>query len=104
MRTQIGIIVAYLLLGCILLEDALPYFAESNLMEMCETKAESGEKESKKEKEVEDDLSSPSKERLPQTEERTALTVLLNGSISADSEKIPDSAHRSIFSPPPERA
>ncbi len=100
MRIRIGIIMAYLLLGCILLEDALPYFAKSNTMELCECKTESEEKESKKLfeddwKEVKDKYNAASFQ---------AFTVLIHpGSLTADSEEIPDSAHQSIFSPPPNR-
>lgn len=102
MRTRIGIMVAYLLLGCILLEDALPCFAKSNLMEMCESKTEKSEKETKSEKEIKDELSE-AKERFHSTNLRISSFLIHPGSIFTDSEEIPDSAHRSIFSPPPER-
>ncbi|MFN0033492.1 MAG: hypothetical protein ACKVUS_00410 [Saprospiraceae bacterium] len=100
MRIRIGIIVAYLLLGCILMEDALPCFADSNLMEMCESKTENGEKEAKKEKEIKDELNE-AKERVHAASLRTFSFLVHPGSLFADSEEIPDSAHRSIFSPPP---
>lgn len=100
MRIRIGILLAYLLLGCILLEDALPYFADSNLMEICESKAETGEKEGKKEKELESEWNE-AKDRH-HAESIPDFSFLIHpGSILADSEEIPDSAHRSIFSPPP---
>ena len=102
MRIRIGIIMAYLLLGCILLEDALPYFAHSIMMEICESNTENGEKDTKKGKEIEDELSQV-KDRFP-VENGSPFSFLLHpGSILADSDEIPDSAHQSIFSPPPNR-
>lgn len=103
MRTRIGILVAYLLLGCILLEDAFPYFASMDTHTLCEAKTESEEKEAKKEKETVDEWSD-AKERL-QTSPYRAFACFLNheGSLIADSDEIPDSAHQRIFSPPPER-
>ena len=103
MRIRIGIIVAYLLLGCILLEDALPYFADSNTIEMCESKTESSEKETKKEKELEDEWL-VFKEKLPVVGATLSILLIHPGSILADSDVIPDSAHQSIFTPPPDRA
>jgi len=102
MRIRIGIIMAYLLLGCILLEDALPYFAKSNMMEMCESNTENGEKDTKKGKEIEDEWNQV-KDRFP-VENVSLFSFLIHpGSILADSDEIPDSAHQSIFSPPPNR-
>ncbi len=102
MRIRIGIIMAYLLLGCILLEDALPYFAKSNMMEMCESKTETGEKDSKKEKELENEWKEV-KDRFHTDNSFNFSFWAHPGSLSADSDKIPDSAHLSIFSPPPNR-
>jgi hypothetical protein len=103
MRIRIGIIMAYLLLGCLLLEDALPYFGKSNIMEMYQLNAEGGEKDSKKEKEIEDEWS--------QTKDRLQFESICNfsfsnhpGGILTDSEVIPDSAHLSVYSPPPDIA
>jgi len=103
MRIRIGIIMAYLLLGCILLEEALPYFAKSNTMEMYASNAENGEKDTKKDKEIEDDWSQV-KERF--RFECLAQISFLNhsGCTLADSDEIPDSAQLSVFSPPPDRA
>lgn len=101
MRTRIGIILAYLLLGCILLEDVMPYFAESSVLEMCEPKAESEEKEAKKEKEAGDEWKEP-KERFAAARLCVASFLSHSGIFLANSEAIPDSAHQSIFSPPPE--
>ena len=103
MRIRIGIIMAYLLLGCILLEDALPYFAKSNLMEMYESNIETGEKDTKKEKEIEDEWSHI-KDRL--LVESICHFSFLNhpGSILADSDVIPQSAYLSVFTPPPDKA
>jgi len=100
MRIRIGIILAYLLLGCILLEDALPYFAEACQIEMCEAKTESGEKDTKKEKELEDEWKEV-KDRLHPDRLLNHFVLIHNGSILADAEEIPDSANQSIFSPPP---
>ena len=102
MRIRIGIIMAYLLLGCILLEDALPYFADLNTMEMCESKTENGEKDSKKEKEFENEWNVV-KERFHADFAHDFSFLTYSGSLSVDSDKIPDSAHQSIFSPPPDR-
>ncbi len=101
MRIRIGILMAYLLLGCILLEDALPYFAKSNTMEMCESKTESGEKDAKKEKELENEWND-TKERFHPESVINYSFLIHPGSILADSDEIPDSAHQSIFSPPPD--
>ena len=101
MRLRIGIILAYLLLGCILLEDALPYFADSNMMQLCESKSESEEKDSKKEIE---DTWKEVKERLQPSYLYYHDSLMHLGSIFADSDEILDSAHQSIFSPPPDRA
>jgi hypothetical protein len=94
---------AYLLLGCLLLEDALPYFAKSNRMEIYESNVEGEGKETKKEKELEDEWS--------QVKDRLQVLSICNfsfsshpGSIMADPEVIPDSAHLSVYSPPPDRA
>ncbi len=100
MRIRIGIIMAYLLLGCILLEDALPYFAESNKMEMCESKSENGDKKSKKEKETEEEWKE-AKAKFNPSNAHLCSFLIHSGSLSADSDDIPDSAHQSIFSPPP---
>ena len=100
MRIRIGIIMAYLLLGCILLEVALPYIAKSNRMEMCERKKESVEKDGKKEKELEDECKEV-KEKFRAARFHSFSFLTHPGSLFADSEKIPDSAHQSIFSPPP---
>jgi hypothetical protein len=101
MRTRIGILLAYLLLGCILLEDVMPYFAESSVWEMCESKAESEEKEAKKEKESGEEWKE-SKERFAAARFCFASFLSHSGGLLAGSEAIPDSAHPSIFSPPPE--
>ena len=103
MRIRIGIIMAYLLLGCILLEDALPYFAKMNTMEMCESKTETGEKEGKKEKNIEDEWKEL-KEKLQLGNFHDASFLSHPGSLQTDSDEIPDSVHQSIFSPPPKRA
>lgn len=100
MRIRIGIIMAYLLLGCILLEDALPYFANMNTIEMYEAKTESGEKDSKKE--IEDEWKELN-DKLPSVKFFEPTFLMHRGSIFADSDIIPDSAHQSIFSPPPDR-
>jgi hypothetical protein len=101
MRTRIGIIAAYLLLGCILLEDAFPYFACSDTITFCEAKTESEEKEAKKET---SDEWSEAKERLQSAScPAFASFQFHTGSLMADSDEIPDSAHQSIFSPPPEQ-
>ncbi|MBC7776667.1 MAG: hypothetical protein H7246_14635 [Phycisphaerae bacterium] len=103
MRIRIGILLTYLLLGCILLEDALPYFAKSNLMEMCESKTETGEKEGKKSKELENEWNE-AKDRLHDENVLEYAFLIHPGSIFADSDEIPDSPYQSIFSPPPDRA
>jgi hypothetical protein len=103
MRIRIGIIMAYLLLGCLLMEEALPYFAESNMMEMYESNAENGEKDTKKEKEIEDEWSQV-KDRHPFINIRSFSFLNHPGSILADSEVIPDSVHLSVYTPPPDRA
>lgn len=100
MRIRIGIILAYLLLGCILLEDALPYFGHANMIEMYEAKTESGEKDSKKE--IEDEWKEVS-DKFPAIRSFDGTFLMHLGSIYADSDIIPDSAHQSIFSPPPDR-
>ena len=100
MRIRIGIILAYLLLGCILLEDALPYLGHANLMEIYEAKTESGEKDSKKE--IEDEWKELN-DKLPSVKFFEPVFLMHGGSISANSDIIPDSAHQSIFSPPPDR-
>lgn len=55
MRTRFGIFFMYLILACILSENALPYFADSQAMECFEQKKECSEKEEKKGREVEDE-------------------------------------------------
>lgn len=103
MRIRIGIFLAYLLLGCILLEDALPYFAEMNTMEMYEAKTETGEKDGKKEKKIEKEWK-VLKEKLQLGNFYDGSFLTHPGSLHADSDAIPDSEHQSIFSPPPDRA
>jgi hypothetical protein len=103
MRIRIGIIMAYLLLGCLLLEDALPYFAKTNMMEMYESNAENGEKDTQKEKEIEDEWSQV-KDRHLELGIRNYSFLNHPGSILADSEVIPDSAHLSVYTPPPDLA
>ncbi|MFN0214313.1 MAG: hypothetical protein ACKVT2_08670 [Saprospiraceae bacterium] len=102
MRIRIGIFLAYLLLACILIEDALPYFAKSATMEMCEPKTESGEKDSKKEKEIEDELKEV-KDKFNPSQIQNLAFLICQIRTQAASDKIPDSAHQSIFSPPPNR-
>jgi len=92
---------AYLLLGCILLEDALPYFADSYRLQLSESKSESEEKDSKKDIE---DTWKEVRERLQASYLYYPDSLMHPGSILADSDEIPDSAHQSIFSPPPDRA
>ena len=103
MRIRIGIFLAYLLLGCILLEDALPYFAEMKAMKMYEAKTESGEKEGKKEKKIEDECKEL-KEKLQLANFQDSSFLTYPGSLHTVSDEIPDSEHQSIFSPPPDRA
>lgn len=102
MRIRIGIILAYLLLVCILVEDALPYFAESNTMEMCEFKSESESNELQKEKEQGSDWKD-FREKVLAPDLMAYASWIHPGSLFADSEMIPDSAHQSIFSPPPNK-
>jgi hypothetical protein len=101
MRIRIGIIMTYLLLGCLILEDALPYFAMSNMMEMSESNIESSEKDTKKEKEIE--FESKAVKDMFHFDSICYFSFLTHpGSILADSDEIPDSVNQSIFSPPPD--
>ncbi|MBN8680262.1 MAG: hypothetical protein J0M29_18700 [Chitinophagales bacterium] len=100
MRIGIGIIVAYLLLGCILLEDAQPYFAGTTWMEMYESKVEHSEKDEKKETEADDDWN--------EFKDRHAVVILQDvavashwSSVLAEAVLISSDAFCTIFSPPP---
>ncbi|HAD13228.1 MAG TPA: hypothetical protein DCF33_12425 [Saprospirales bacterium] len=102
MRIRIGILLAYLLLGCILMEDIQPYFSGLQWMEMCESKVENSEKEGKKEGESDDEWK--------EFKNRQAVFILQDlaaaahwSSAIADAETIPAAAYRTIFSPPPNR-
>ena len=102
MHFRTGVILVYLLLGCILMEDALPYFAQANQMECFEYKAD-GSKDGKKQKDFE--------EEFKLFHEKFGFDALLSGIeteskvlVSPLSERIPDSAHLTIFAPPPNQA
>jgi len=102
MRIRIGIFMAYLLLGCILLENALPCIAHSMLMEVCESTSEKGENTTKTERDIEADLSHVS---VGFRNRQFPVVSILNApdSILAASDEILDSACLSVFSPPPDK-
>lgn len=103
MRTRFGIFFMYLILACILSENALPYFADSQAMECFEQKKECSEKEEKKGREVEDEWKAL-KEKNHLRFFRLTSYPTRSCQIFAESDNIPDSAIQAIFSPPPERA
>jgi hypothetical protein len=99
---RISYTIAYLIMACILFEDAMPYFADADSLEICEAKSEKGAEEGKEKSGAEKDFF-----KIREKGARflfIAPTVIIERClIASDSEKIPDSAHRVIFSPPPER-
>lgn len=100
MRIRTGVILAYLLLSCILLEDALPYFAQANKMECFEYKSDGNTKESKKQKDFEDEIKLVH-ERFSFESLLPVLETETNEVIHVAFERIPDSIKLGIFSPPP---
>ncbi|MBL7806507.1 MAG: hypothetical protein JNN28_01760 [Saprospiraceae bacterium] len=100
MRIRIGIIAAYLLLGCILFEDAQPYFAGLQWMEMCESKVENSEKDGKKEGELDDEWKDFKDRHTGFVLQDFAVTAHWT-SVLADADLMPAATYRSIFSPPP---
>ncbi|MFN0175312.1 MAG: hypothetical protein ACKVU0_11735 [Saprospiraceae bacterium] len=103
MRTRINTIAVYLLLSCMLFEHALPWFVEVDTISMCETKTETEGKDTKSGKDTVDEWKSLD-ENVHTDERGCGASFFHMGSLFADSDKIPDSAHRTIFSPPPNRA
>jgi hypothetical protein len=102
MRIRIGILLAYLLLGCILLEDVQPYFDGLQWMEMCESKVENSEKEGKKESEPDDEWKEFKNRHAGLILQDLVATAHWSRAL-ADAEMIPAATYRTIFSPPPNR-
>lgn len=86
-----------------LFEHALPWFIEVDAIEMYESKTETEGKDTKSGKETVDEWKAFN-ESIHADETGSNASLFHLGSLFADSDKIPDSAHRSIFSPPPNRA
>lgn len=99
---RIGYTVAYLIMACILFEDAMPYFSDAESLEICEAKTEKGAEEGKEKKGAEHDLFKI-REKTTRFIRLSPTVIVKRCPISSESEAIPDSAHRTIFSPPPEQ-
>ena len=89
------------MLTCLSFEHAVPFFMiQTGIIEVFDSKGETGEKDAKIA--IDDLISLGDHHALPEIED--ASLQLHTGSLCADSEEIPDSAHQSIFSPPPNEA
>jgi len=101
MLKRINIVAVYLLLCCMLFEHAAPCFAGAALIEICENQSESEGKDPKTEQEISYDLKAM-KERFQLSEIRDLALSPLKGRFFADLERIPDSKHQPVNSPPPD--
>lgn len=99
---RIGYTLAYLIMACILFEDAMPYFADAESLEICEAKSEKGAEEGKEKSGAEKDFFKI-REKSTRFIQLATVVVIPQCLIRSESDVIPDSAHRAIFSPPPER-
>ncbi len=101
MRNRFCNIAVYFLLTCLIFEHAVPFFmVQTRIIEVFHSK---GDVEDKDAKSSSDDLISF--HEGPALPEVLDVDLMIHpGSLFSDSEEIPDSAHRSIFSPPPNRA
>ncbi len=98
MRNRVCNVAVYLLLSCLLFEHALPFFMiQTQIIELCQSKGENDSKEAK----VSSDDNLGFNEGAHLLDILAAEFLTPTGSLIADSEEIPDSAHRPIFSPPP---
>ncbi len=79
----------------------MPYFADAESLEVCEAKSEKGAEEGKEKSSAEKDFFEI-REKGARFLHIDAAAVLQQSRIPSESEVIPDSAHRAIFSPPPE--
>jgi|GEM_PF-1295346 len=99
MRNRICNIAVYLLLSCMLFEHAVPFFMiQTQIIELCQSKGENDSKDAKVS--IDDNLVFNDGAHLLDILSVEYLSP--TGSLIADSEEIPDSAHRPIFSPPPD--
>jgi hypothetical protein len=102
MRTKIGIIAVYLLLGCFLFEEATPYFNNwGQSQELCEIEAEAESQESQKE-ESSSEYSKDSKVSIQLLQLSPLPVMYAKASPATYTETFFVSAESSIFSPPPE--
>lgn len=98
MRNRFCTIAVYCLLACLIFEHAVPFFMiQTRIIEVFHAK---GELEEKGAKGSADDVLS-FHEGAPFTEIADPSCQLHTGSLFSDSERVPDSVHRPIFSPPP---
>ena len=98
MRARVLNIAVYLLLSWLLFEHAVPFFMiQTQIIELCQSKGENDSKDAKVNSD--DNLGFNDGAHLLDILSTDLLTPA--GSLIADSEEIPDSAHRPIFSPPP---
>lgn len=99
---RINIVAVYLLLCCMLFEHAAPCFCVSSEHTICEVQTESEGKDTKTEQETSFELKAL-KERFQLIEIRALALNASLGSLPADIERIPDSKHQPVSSPPPDQ-
>lgn len=100
-RSRFSSLLVFLVLGCILMEDALPVLAKWSLTEMVFSESEKNTDEGKQKTESEFDLFKV-KDYPGDIFWVSILRSPAGKKLQVESDDIPASASRSIFSPPPE--
>ena len=100
MRNLSGILFIYFLLSCLTLQQLTPVYAELNEIEFCESNSESENSDSNAQKESFSDWK-VLRDRHALDEYAVLSAASSKASHMVGSDRIPASAYRSIFSPPP---
>lgn len=102
MNTRFGILLFYLLMCCVTLQQVFPWTVQGDQIEFCENAPENESPDSKGKKESFNEWKTFRDGDF--AEVLSTLGLLAHNSDPAtDSDIIPDSAFRSIFSPPPNK-
>lgn len=100
MNTRFGILLFYLLMCCVTLQQIIPLTVQGEHIEFCENTPENEGPDSKGKKESFNEWKTFRDGAFAEAVDNIWL-LTYNSNPAADSETIPDSACRSIFSPPP---
>lgn len=102
MKTRFGILLFYLLMCCITFQQLFPLTVQGEQIEFCENTPENEGHDSKGKKESFNEWKTFRDGDFSEVLGSPGL-LTYNGDPATDSDIIPDSAFRSIFSPPPNK-